>query len=276
MPYTLTPIPIADAVAKLNAKAPVTSVLRTAGWAGVPQALRDRAFFSAGVDWADFLDRAKAGTLAALEQRKERVRNGDAFVSRSSFIGDLRQQVLAAGRGQGTDPHDVTDLASRARLGLIFDVQTQSAMGHARWTFEQRPAVLNAFPAQELLRTTARLPRTDWEQRWTELGGRLFDRRMVALKTDPIWARLSRFGTPWPPFDFGSKRELRDVDRAEAEALGLLEPEVELQPIEQQFNDGLEASARNIDPATRERLQAIFGNQVEFEGDRVRWRGQPA
>ena len=28
---------------------------------------------------------------------------------------------------------------------------------------------------------------------------------MVALKTDPVWAAISRFGQPWPPFDENSR-----------------------------------------------------------------------
>jgi hypothetical protein len=275
MPILLQPTPIAEAVAKLGGKSPVLSVLRTAEWAEIPAALRERAFFSAGVDWADFLQAGQGKLLDALNFRKEKVAHGEAFVDRSSFIGDMRKLVIGAGKGKGDEPKDLTDLASRARLGLIFDMQTQSAMGHARWKFEQRPAVLNAFPAQELLPSTSRFPRTDWDDRWDAAGGPRPEGargRLVALKTDPVWTAISRFGVPWPPFDFGSKRELRDLDRAEAEELGLLTTEDELEPIEAQFNQDLQASVESLSPDMLSALQAAFGDQIEIRDGKAKWR----
>ena len=64
---------------------------------------------------------------------------------------------------------------------------------------------------------------------------------MIALKGDPIWAAISRFGTPWPPFDFGSGMGVEDIDWEEAVELGVLKkddppPKVESKDI----NDGLE------------------------------------
>jgi hypothetical protein len=47
----IQPTPLADAVQKLGSKGIVPSLLRTAEWADVPVELRDKAFFSAGVDW---------------------------------------------------------------------------------------------------------------------------------------------------------------------------------------------------------------------------------
>jgi len=268
------PTPLADAVAKLDAREPVTSVLNSAEWAQMPVALRERALFSAGVDWADFLTAQKAKLLDALSLRKEQVARGEAYVDRSSFIGDLRKLVIAVGKSDGSG--GLKDLASRARLGLIYDIQTQSAIGHTRWKFEQRPAVLAAFPAQELLRSTARAPRGDWESRWTDLGGQIFNGRMIALKTDPLWASLSRFGVPWPPFDFGSRRQLRDVDRAEAEQLGLIGPDDDLAPIEMDFNAGLASSAEIADPDVRAGLTDLFGAQIAFDGAKARWTGRAA
>ena len=270
--FLVKPTPIAAAVAELDARSPIRSTLRTAEWADVPLALRRRAFFSAGVDWAQFLDASKDKLAVALALRKEQTARGTAHVDRSSFIGDLRKQVLAAGQGKGTDPRDLTDLASRARLGLIYDMQTQSATGFARFKFEQGPAVLNAFPAQELLPSTARNPRDDWEPRWIRAGGALVDGRLVALKTDPIWSAISRFGTPWTPFDFGSTRQLRDLDRAEAQALGLIRPDQELEPIDAAFDQDMQASVTDLAPDTLSALQAAFGDQIQIRDGKAQWR----
>ena len=70
------------------------------------------------------------------------------------------------------------------------------------------------YPAQRLTASTAAKPRLEWPARWEEAGqkvgweGAKKQGGFVALKTSPIWAALSRFGTPWPPFDYGSTREL--------------------------------------------------------------------
>lgn len=45
---------------------------------------------------------------------------------------------------------------------------------------------------------------------------------MVALVDDPIWARISRWGDPFPPFDYNSGMKLFKVSRANAIRLGLL------------------------------------------------------
>ena len=45
---------------------------------------------------------------------------------------------------------------------------------------------------------------------------------MIALKNDPVWTALSRFGRPWPPFDYDSGMGIADIDRETAETLGLL------------------------------------------------------
>ncbi len=45
---------------------------------------------------------------------------------------------------------------------------------------------------------------------------------MIALKSDAVWTNLSRFGRPYPPFDYGSGMGVEDVDRDEAIELGLL------------------------------------------------------
>jgi hypothetical protein len=270
-----TPIPIAEAVATLGAKTPVASRLRTREWADQPLALREEGFFSAGVEHARLLSTMQSKALAALSLTRERVLNGDALVDRSSFIGDLRKAVLAEGLSDGTGR--LTDLASRARLGLIFDMQTQSAMGRARWKFEQDPDVLDAFPAQELLPSQARQPRAEsfWQGRWDAAGGPRptgAGRRLVALKTDPVWERISTFQRPWPPFDWGSQRELRDLDRGEAEAIGLIAPGQTVQPIDADFEARMEAGVSGLAASARDALRNLFGDQITFEGDRARWR----
>lgn len=264
--------PIADAIAKLDRRTPVGSTLRSAEWAEVPLALRDRAFFSATLTNAQVLSEAKRRLSDAVALRTETLPNGkQAFVDRSSFIGDLRKLVTDLGLSDGSG--GLTDLASQRRLGLIFDQNTQEAYGYARAKAGQSDGALAAYPAQELIRIEDRQKPRDWRQRWVAAGGRLFGDRMVALKTDPVWAKLSRFGTPWAPFDFGSGMGLQDVDYDEAIALGLLQegelPKASLP----EYNAKLEASAQDLDPATVQQLQAQFGDTLLEHHGKLKWEG---
>lgn len=52
-------------------------------------------------------------------------------------------------------------------------------------------------------------------------GGKIRGGRMVALKSAPVWTNLSRFGRPYPPFDYGSGMGMEDIGREEAVELGL-------------------------------------------------------
>jgi hypothetical protein len=263
-------LPIAEAIDKLASKTPALSPLRSAQWEAVPMALRDRAFFSAGVEHARFLDTAKDQLMKSISLQREQVLKGEAFVDRSSFLGAMRK--LALGENLSDRTGGLTDLASRARLGLIFDMQTNQAFGFARYKFEQDPDVLNAFPAQELVRIEARVTQRPWRDRWVRAGGALIQGRMVALKTNSVWESLSRFGTPWPPFDYGSGMGLRDVSRQEAVDLGLISADSRLVPSLPEFNRNLQAGVSNLPPDMLQFLQAAFGNQVEIRDGAARWK----
>jgi hypothetical protein len=135
------------------------------------------------------------------------------------------------------------------------------------------PAVLDEFPAQEMLRIEARRVPRDWPSRWAAAGGRTYNGRMIARKDDDIWTRISRFGTPFPPFDFGSGMGVADVGRQEAESLGVIAPGERVAPTEAKFNDNLQASLADLDDAGRAELRAMFGDQIAIEGDTARWQG---
>lgn len=271
--------PLDEAMKKFGAKSAVASTLTSAEWSGVPLALRDRAFFSSQVENARFLSLAQQKIRDALALRREDVKNGTALVSRDSFIGDLRALVLGSDRSGlpvSANPfadRGLTSVASPQRLAMIFDMQSRSAQGFSDWKLGQDADVLDAFPAQELLPSTARTPRGDWKARWSAAGGPDLGERLVALKTDPVWAKLSRFGSPWPPFDFGSTRDLRDVSRDEAESLGLLKAGERIEPTQQQdFNRDLEASVADIGPEYLAALKTVFGDQVTIRDGKASWK----
>lgn len=274
MDFLATIAPLEQAVKHFGEKSVVASTLRSKGWSKVPAEIADRAFFSAGVEDARFLAAAQEKILAALKLQRERVARGEALADRSSFIGDMRK--LALPLSDSPNPfadQGVTNIASRARLGLIYDMQTQSAQGFADFKTGMDPDLLDAFPAQELLPSTARQPRTTWEQKWTAGGGRIFGGRMVALKTDGVWSKISRFGTPWAPFDFGSTRELRDVSRQEAEDIGLLKPQQRVEPAADTYlNEGLAAPTSGLPGAFLAKLRSVFGDRVAVADGQIAWR----
>lgn len=271
----LTTAPWQAAVDRLSSKTTVGSRLRSAEWAAQPQALRDQAFFSAGVEQVKTLDAMRT----KIQQGMQQVRTEGTLMNKARFVADLRA-LLGAAPG---DSGDLTDLTSRRRLELIWDFQVADAHGHAAHKAALDPNLLDAYPAYRLTRLESRRVPRDWFVRWAAAGSAAgwaaaSRRAMVALKTSPIWQHLSRFGRAWPPFDYNSGMGLEDVDRDEAESLGLLpkeEPPAErLQRLregsaqaQREWNDSLSASVKNLAPELRDNLALHFGDQVTFKPD---------
>ena len=114
------------------------------------------------------------------------------------------------------------------------------------------------FPAQELIRLWepqgGPQARRDWAQRWIDAGGISRGGRMIAPKDSPIWTHpaLSRFGHPYPPFDYNSGMGLEDVARDEAEDLGVIPRGAKVQPQERDYNQALQASVPDASPVLLE------------------------
>lgn len=121
------------------------------------------------------------------------------------------------------------DLRSNTRLNLIVRTQQELMAGAGQQARGTSPERLDAFPAWELVRIMpVRVPR-DWPSRWRLAGGTLREGRMVALKGDPIWGDLgssSNFDDALdvdsPPFAYNSGMGWREVNREEAERLGVI------------------------------------------------------
>ncbi|MEK9754477.1 MAG: hypothetical protein VW338_14885 [Rhodospirillaceae bacterium] len=271
--------PLTEAVRKLNAKTPVGSVLRSREWAEVPLALRERAQFSAGVTSARLLQSIQDRMAGLIALQREQLENGKtATFGRSDFIDAIRGIAREEGLSDFLDPAKVgtiQDITSVSRLGLIFDMQQSQAHGFAKWKADQQSGALLLWPAWEFKRIqTRRVPRQDWPERWQHAGGEFFDGgRMIALKTDPVWRRLSRFETPWPPFDYNSGMGLDEVDRDEAVELGLIAEGEIPDTGEEDFNDTLKASVRNLSQEMQEALKGAFGDQIKIEDGAAWWKG---
>ena len=191
--------------------------LTTAQRAALDASANDAAFFSSKVSDAKLLEDMRDYLAEAAEGVSGRTR-GD-FITRFA-------KRLGGGFERWDSRGALTDISSSRRLGLIFDFQLERLDAEAQAAQADDAEYRAAFPAQELVRLERRRVPRDWRARWKEAGGRLRGGRMVALRDDPIWTRISRFGSAIPPFDFNSGMGLRDVSADEATALGL-RPEAE-------------------------------------------------
>jgi len=266
-----SPIPFTEALDKLGAKTVVTSGLDSMQWSAVPVALRERAFRSSTIESARFLQRGRDALTDFLAGARETLPNGEIALktgSRSQFIRDMSAFAQSEGLGP-LDPKlagTLRDITSERRLGLIFDVQTRQAKDFGDWQQGQDPDVLNEFPAQRFIREK---PVKEPRQQHS-----IFEDQ-VALKTDlRFWLRINQdFGVPWGPWGWGCGHGVSDIDRTEAESLGLIQPGQTLTPATKDFNDQLESSAQGLDDDMLKVLQQAFGDQVTITGDAIQWSG---
>lgn len=258
-----------EAIEKIGDKTSIGSAMVSAEWSDVPVALRDRAMFSSQVENVRFLQRLQNLIDDFLEGSKETTPEGLALAvgGRADFVEQLRQFALAEGMGplDSESAGGLQDITSEKRLGLIFDTQTRQADDYGYWRQGQQRDLLNEFPAQRFIRVQeVKEPR----QSHAQYEGQVY------LKTDPIWATVinADFGVPWGPWGWGCGHDVEDVDRGEAESLGLIEPGAEVEPDVKNFNENLRASASGLEPDLLEKLKSEFGKQLVIEGDEMRWR----
>lgn len=227
------------AVSRFEGRRVAPSSRTSAEWERVAPALREKCFFSARVNDAEVLGKMRELIGKAVDSSKRNP--NEALVSQDKFISEMKS--FLASRGYTMGGSKLTDITSRRRLGLIYDMNVQEAREYARYVRGQDADALDMYPAQEFVRVESRrVPRTDWPVRWRAAGGKIRGGRMVALKSDPVWTNLSRFGRPFPPFDYGSGMGVEDIDREEAVELGLL-PDDEPADEIPEFDIALEAEA---------------------------------
>lgn len=257
-------------------KALVGSSLDSSQWNQIQAGFRNRAFFSSRV--------AEVNILAAMRERAAKYAEGETDLSKIRMMirDDLRRANYTPEPGQENTIHD---LFSQARLDVIIKTNVAQARGYMQYAEGMSPGAFAAFPAQEFTRIRhSRKPRQDWPQRWAKAGGKTYGGKMIALKDDPVWERLSVFGNPFPPFDWGSGMGVLDVDRKTAIQLGLISDEelrgktaaLREKPVPD-FNANLQATVPvpNLrrDSLCGQVLIKNFGDQVAIENSVVSWQG---
>jgi hypothetical protein len=251
------PMPFKEAIGFLADKEQLPAEWDSAGWATHEPEFRSRAFFSARVENARFLDRAHSLIFDYMAGVKETVTNPDGVQSealsvfdRAHFVRKMREFMIAEGMATkeeffDTDQSSITDIKSEARLRLIFDTNVRQAYGYGQWKQGMTPAALDAFPAARLIRERGvQAPRQRHEDNLGE----------VLLKTDPRWAEfhnakdIGGFEVPWGPYGYSSGCNQEDVSKEDAAALGLTGDKTAEAKPQPKFSDGLFASVKAMDP----------------------------
>jgi len=239
---------------------PMPTSATSAEIARLPSGIRRQALFS-----------ARLNTIGPTVEIGKNIRDIlDGNISASDARVKIRKSLDAAGYTppagrEGT----LLDHTSDTRLNLILKQNVRKARGYAYYAEGMDPDILDTWPAWELLRVEVRKNERDWQGRWQAAGGTLTDDgRMVALKTSPVWRNISRFGDPFPPFDYGSGMGVEEVERGDAVALGLLGENDTLTPEEPEFPDVPEANLPGIErmPELQTAIEKAMGEYAEFNG----------
>jgi hypothetical protein len=262
------------AAEQLASRALIASGLTSAEWEALQAGLKARAFWSARIESLRFLETGRDTITDLLAN----ARNADgAITSRAQIVSDLMRVAREEGLSNGTG--GLTDPGSAKRAQVIVDTQAGLARGYASYAAGHTRGARLAYPAWELIRIETREQPRDWWQTWRDKGGPVTSgRRMIALKSDPIWTAISRFGNPFPPFDYGSGMGVEDVSFEDCVALGVIAEDYtppETSPLAD-FNAGLEADLdiAGTDDPRWPYLRAAFGDQIEIRDGKLRWRGQ--
>ena len=261
---SITVEPLTKAASRMGAKVAVGTTRTSAEMDAVPLALRERAFWSARLESAHLaqgmLDMLKKATSLERHTVDRGGKQVQLVMSRDLFIRESRKMLDASGYKPGDPAWEGTllDHRSAQRLGLIYDFNIRQAGEYARLMAGQDEGALEAYPAQELVREEQRMVPRPWRDRWSQHGGRNFSGRMIALKSDPIWTEISRFGSPFPPFDFNSGMGVEDVSRGDAEACGIINPDETPKRADVGFNDNLQASVKGLSQPIVDALNRSF------------------
>lgn len=277
----MTGVPLGDAVEQISQRTPVGTRLSSAEWDLAPAEIRLRTLWAARLESEKIAAQMQEKIAQFIKVERTRLAGGGegVFMDRGLFIEQIRGELKKAGYKPEPDKKGgLQDLTSERRLGLIWKMNLAQAQGYARWKSEMDAGLLEASPAWEFIRLEARAEQRRWPLVWAAKGGIFYpgsgpypQGRMIALKTDPIWKKINRFGVPWKPFDWGSGMGTRNIRRNEALALGVVKPgDAPQVPDRVPFNAGAEASLKGISPERRRAIEDDFRGDVEIDGDVIR------
>ena len=285
----IKPAKFKEAVDKLGKKKRIAKKLTSKQWSQVPTALRERAFFSANVENAKFLQKAQKTLTDYIAGAREYVINQEGKkvlalkkTSRADFVYDMAKMAKESGMGDvlppGVDRESrdiitkIKDIQSEARLRLIFDTQTSQAQAYGYYKQGQDPAILDEYPAQRFIRAEGRMVPRPLHRK---------NRNKVKRKDDiSFWLRMNSkgiggFGVPWGPWGFNSGMDVEDVDRDEAVKLGLIKEDEFIEQPDEKFNETLKASTKKMPTEIEKKLKQKLGKKAKFVDGQVNFKSEP-
>lgn len=185
-----------------------TSGLPSAYRESLPTEVNESVFFSAKC--------SDGRLLSAMKEYISKAAKGESGYHRDDFIKRMRKALGLRPNEGGTM---MEDISSERRLRLIYETQLGKLAG--KTAYANALALADVAPFQELRRVERRKEPRDWPSRWRDAGGSFYSGRMVAPLTDKIWTRISRFGLPYPPFDYNSGMGVRSLTAVEGAKLGV-------------------------------------------------------
>lgn len=241
-----------DALQSRKVKALLPNLLSSAELQSIRASIKERAVFSAKTANADYLQKIDDVIQDILKPRIAADGHMEGLLS-----GGGRQKLKETLDAMSYKPEKgkegtIQDLSSDARLNLVVDTNQRMSYGYGYW--KKGMEVVEDFPAYELFRAEERNEPRDWEARWDDAGGERYDGRMIALKTDAIWTRISAFGLPYPPFDYNSGMNVMDVDRAECIQIGLIDENDIMLSDDAGFNDDMQVNKSELAPELKSQL----------------------
>lgn len=264
----IKPTPFLEAVEKWLPRALAAAKLTSVQWKIVAIDIKQRAFFASRVANAQWLQAAKDFFSDYLTAAREVLPNGEIALkagSRAQFVVNMQEKARQMGIGQ-LGKTAITNLQNENRLKLIFEVNQKSAYDFANYQQGIDPDVLNFYPAQRFIRVSQVKEPRPWHE---EHKGEVHRKDDVEF-----WRSMNRdFNVPWGPWGYNSGMDVLDVDRDEAEALGLVSPHERLSPPAVAFNDDLQASIKGMDPETLSELQRSLMNaaRIDKQTGTVEW-----
>jgi hypothetical protein len=199
----------------LTRKHAVPSDMLSRDWARVDLAIRERSFFMASVNNHEILDVFKTASIG--------LEAGQYNTARASEI--VREKLKAKGYAPkpGTEG-SIKDLSSWHRIRVTLETNRGLVQGMAGYS--RQLAAVRVFPAKRMVRLTPKKEPRNWPQRWLQvaasvaaIGINVGD--MSAHIMHPVWVKLSRFGAPYPIYDFGSGMGDKALRLDEARKLGV-------------------------------------------------------
>lgn len=262
MPFD-TPIDFEEALQRRQVRQFAPTDLSHAELQAMGPKIRERSLMMARVVNVEFGERVRELTIKIIQ--------GDltASVARRRLSELLGQMNYMPEEGKA---RTIQDLRSDVRLNLIIRMQVGLMFGYGQWRQGQAQSVLDAYPCQELFRAYPRKEPRDWPARWVAAGGMFFEGssaypegRMIAMKNTNIWTAISAFGLPYPPFDFNSGMDIRDISREESIRLGIIREHEVTHPQARDFEEDTRMGVKKLSEEMEKVLIETMGEGWEVE-----------